>query len=432
MKTLLKNCSILVRTDKGYQVLSDSCIGIDGKMISYIDKTPDPETYDLIKDMTGKLVMPGLVNAHTHGPMTLLRGVGSGLSLQDWLNNAIFPIEAVMTPEDIQAGAEAAVLEMLASGTTFFSEMYDFPWAEASVVEKSGMKCNICRVGLCFDPSLPADQWPRTGECIDLVRNYRHAEGRVVPDFCLHSEYLTTENFVRAISDANHELHAHVNIHVSETKKEHEECIQRRGKTPVAYLNDMGVLDEPCYLAHCVWVTDDDLKIMKEKNATLVHNPTSNMKLGSGFAPIAKALAMGVNVALGTDGTASNNNLNMFEEMHIAALLQKGYHNDPTLVSADQIIDMATVNGAKAMGRTDTGEIAVGKCADLIALDMSAPHMHPCLDAANLIVYSAQASDVCMTMVDGQILYEDGKYPMLDQNRIIQNLEKTVAKLLKL
>jgi len=432
MKTLLKNCDVLVRTENGYTVLKSSCIAIEDKYIKYVGKTPEKTKYDVVKDLSGKLVMPGLVNAHGHSPMTLVRGAGSGLNLQDWLNNAIFPIEAKMTPDDIRAGAMAAALEMISTGTTTFSEMYDFPWAEAGVVEKTGLKCNICRVGLCFDPEIEAKDWPRTAECIDLVKNYKHADGRVVPDFCLHSEYLTTEKFVKAISDANHELHAHVNVHVSETKKEHEECIQRHGKTPIAYLNDMGILDEPTYAAHCVWVTDEDLQIMKEKNVTMVHNPTSNMKLGSGFAPVAKAIRMGVNVALGTDGVASNNNLNMFEEMHIASLLQKGYYNDPTLLTADEIIDMATVNGAKALGWMDTGVIEAGKRADLIAIDMSAPHLHPALDIPSLIVYSVQGSDVCMTMSEGRILYENGEFLDLDKREILENLEKAVEKLNKM
>ena len=222
-----------------------------------------------------------------------------------------------------------------------------------------------------------------------------------------------------------------VHIHVSETEKEHRECMERHGKTPTQFLKDLGIMDQSCYFAHCVWCTDEDLKIMAEKGATLVHNPSSNLKLGSGIARTADALRAGVNVALGTDGCASNNNLNMFEEMHLAALLPKGFMKDPTVLTAEQVLDMATVNGAKALGRPDTGILKKGMKADIIALDMSAPHLRPTGDIPSLLVYSAQASDVCMTMVDGRILYEDGSYTTIDSARVEKAFMKTVKRLQK-
>jgi len=402
--------------------------------------------------------MPGLVNIHGHSAMTLVRGAGSGLPLDRWLNEAIFPIEAKMTPQDIIAGDRLAIMEMLAGGTTQVADMYDFPFAGAYAYAETGMKVNLCRVGLCFDPTLEPGAWPRTAECInlinvirgnadineELIREIPEAKalgglpdfvkdaaraGRVTADFCLHSEYLTTEKFVRAIEEANRTMKARVHVHISETKKEHEECIGRHGKTPVQYLADMGILDNPTYAAHCVWVSDEDMEIMKAKDFTLAHNPTSNLKLGSGVARIAKALEMGVNVGLGTDGVASNNNLDMWEEMHLAALLQKGINNDPTLVSDAQVIDMATVNGAKALGRPDTGELAVGKKADIIAVDLDKPHLTPAFDIPALLVYSAQASDVCMTMVDGKILYENGDYKTIDAEKTMYELKKAADKL---
>ncbi len=431
MKTLFKNAKILVRKDGRYEVLEDACLLTDGAYIAYVGKdAPKGENGAEIRDMRGKLLMPGLVNAHGHASMTLLRGAGSGLPLQRWLNEAIFPVEAKMIPEDIAAGTGMAILEMLAGGTTLFSEMYDFPQADAEIIERSGMKANLCRVGLCFDPSLAAADWPRTQECIDLVRGYRDPSDRVRAEFCLHSEYLTTENFARAIAEANRSLHACVQVHVSETKAEHEECIARHGKTPIAYFEEIGLLEAPVYAAHCVWVTEADMRIMARRGVSMVHNPSSNMKLGSGFAPVAAAMAAGVNVALGTDGCASNNNLNMFEEMHLAALIHKGVAQDPTVLSVDQILDMATVNGARAMGRPDTGEIAVGKKADLIALSLDAPHLQPQTDIPALLVYSAQASDVCMTMVDGRILYEDGEYKTLDPKEVGAKFREAVGRLL--
>ena len=422
MKLLLKNCYVLC----GHEVKYTSLM-VDGDKIAYIGDLP--EFYDEAKDMHGCVLMPGLINTHTHMSMTLVRGAGSGLALQDWLNNAIFPIEAKMKPEDIKAGAVWAAAEMLAGGTTSAVDMYDFPRAEAEALSETGMKVSLCRVGLSFseEAEIPLN---RLAECIEFVRNFNDTSGRITAEFCLHSEYLTNEKFVRAIAEANRELHANVNIHVSETKKEHEECKQRHGGlTPIQYFNECGIFENPAYAAHCVWVEDKDLEIMAEKGVSLIHNPSSNMKLGSGFADIKKAKEAGVNVGIGTDGVASNNNLNMFEEMHLAALIANGLHRDAAAIQASDIIDMATINGAKAMGRLDTGILEVGKKADIIAVSLDGPHMIPSFDILPLLVYSAQASDVRMTMVDGKILYDNGEFKTIDLERARYYLDEAIKRI---
>ena len=341
--------------------------------------------------------------------MTLVRGLGSGLPLQRWLEEAIFPVEAKMMPEDVDAGNVWGIREMLAGGTTCVADMYDFPWVMAKALDEAGMKGRVCRVGLNFVPG-------RLEECIEFTRKFNQrgsdqniASPLVASDFCVHSEYLTDEAFCRGIAEANRTLKRPLHVHVSETEKEHRECIERHGKTPIAYLAGTGILDCGGYAAHGVWCTDDDFRIMAEKGVSLVHNPTSNMKLGSGFARIARAMELGVNVALGTDGCASNDNLDMFEEMHLASLVHKGLAKDPTVLSAWDVIDMATVNGAKALGMRDTGEIAVGKKADLCVVDLDKPHLTPCLDIPNLIVNSMHASDVAMTVVNGRVVWEKGR-----------------------
>ena len=353
-----------------------------------------------------KLVMPGLINCHGHTAMTLVRGLGSGLPLQRWLEEAIFPVEAKMKPEDVRAGNVWGVMEMLAGGTTSVADMYDFPGEMGVALLEAGMKGRICRVGLNFVPG-------RLEDCISSCRSWnewidREVKSDVHEDICIHSEYLTDEAFCRGLAEANKELKRPLHFHVSETEKEHRECIARHGKTPIAYLASTGILDHGGYAAHCVWCTDDDFRIMAEKGVSLIHNPTSNMKLGSGFARITRAMELGVNVALGTDGCASNDNLDMFEEMHLASLIHKGLAKDPTVLSAWDVIDMATKNGAKALGMFDTGEIAVGKKADLCVVDLDKPHLTPCLDIPNLIVNSMHASDVVMTIVDGRVVYEKG------------------------
>ena len=316
----------------------------------------------------GRLVMPGLVNCHGHTAMTLVRGVGGG--------------------------------------------------------------------GLSFVPG-------RLEDCVEFTRGFNGprssfltsgedtASPLVRADVCVHSEYLTDEAFCRGLAAANRELRRPLHVHVSETRKEHEECLKRHGKTPIAYLADTGLLDNGAYAAHCVWCTDDDFRLMREKNVTLVHNPTSNLKLGSGFARIPEAMSAGVNVALGTDGCASNDNLDMFEEMHVASLLHKGRLNDPTVMSAWDVIEMATKNGAMALGLGETGELKVGYAADLCVVDLHAPHLIPHLPSLipDLIVHSMQASDVTMTVVDGNILYDRGQFMTLNQGRAEFDFQCAVRRL---
>ena len=397
MKYVIENCWMILPGHKvGY-----GDIEIEGETIAGV--VVRQQAYD---NKGNRLVLPGLINCHGHTAMTLVRGLGSGLPLQRWLEEAIFPVEAKMKPEDVYVGTAWGVREMLAGGTTTVADMYDFPGDCARAFTDGGMKGRVCRVGLSFVPG-------RLEDCVAFTREFNGQQAydnkRVVADFCIHSEYLTDEAFCRGLAEANKELKRPLHFHVSETEKEHSECMARHGKTPIAYLAETGILDYGGYAAHCVWCTDDDFRIMAEKGVSLIHNPTSNMKLGSGFARVRRAMELGVNVALGTDGCASNDNLDMFEEMHIASLIHKGLAKDPTALSAWDVIDMATRNGAKALGMDDTGEIAVGKKADLCVVDFDRTHLTPCLDIPNLVVNSMHASDVVMTIVDGRVVYENGR-----------------------
>ena len=398
MKHVIENCWMILPGHKvGYGDLE-----IEGERISNITLRNQAT-----EKSNNRLVLPGLVNCHGHTAMTLVRGLGGGLPLQRWLEEAIFPVEAKMRPEDVYAGTAWGVREMLAGGTTSVADMYDFPGDCARAFAEGGMKARVCRVGLGFVPG-------RLNDCIEFTRSFNsslapHPSSLVSADLCIHSEYLTDEAFCRGLAEANKELKRPLHVHVSETEKEHNECIARHGKTPIAYLAETGLLDHGGYAAHCVWCTDDDFRIMAEKGVSLIHNPTSNMKLGSGFARVPRAMELGVNVALGTDGCASNDNLDLFEEMHIASLIHKGLSKDPTVLSAWDVVDMATVNGAKALGLSDTGEIAVGKKADLCVVDLDKPHLTPCLDIPNLVVNSMHASDVAETWVDGKRVYKKPK-----------------------
>ena len=433
MSVLFRNAGILAWKDEKFEYIPEGCLGVAGDTIDYIGAERPTRPYDREKDMRGKLLIPGLVNAHCHAAMTLLRGIGSDLPLDRWLFNAVFPVEDRMRTEDFIAGNELAMLELLASGVTSFSDMYMEPRTMIELNDRVGMKVNLCRVVQAFDPAEPPEKSFRVAESLALFDEYHGCQnGRVHVDFSVHAEYTTNDAVTRYYADQirpHREKGARVHIHLSETRKEQQECIQRHGMTPAAWFEKMGIFDLPTAAAHCVWCTHEDLDILKAHGVYPVHNPTSNMKLGSGFAPVPEMMERGLRVALGTDGAASNNNLNMFEEMHIAAIGMNGYLMDPELMPPSAILRMATVNGARLQGREDTGCLAVGKKADVVAVDMDKPHLYPAFEPMPMLVYSAQASDVAMTMVDGKILYEDGEYLTLDRDKVMFDAKQAVKRL---
>ena len=430
MKLLLKNCDILAADGGGYRWLKNAYLGIDGSVIDYIGESRPAAPYDREKDMSGRLLAPGLINCHGHTAMTLLRGVGSDLPLQEWLFEKMMPIEDKFTARDIQVGNALALLEMISTGTTSYSDMYFHADTAVENAVAAGIKANLCRPNQCFNKEETYAQNTRAQESIQLFKACNGmADGRILIDFAIHAEYTNFPHIVEAYSADCKALGGRMHIHLSETKKEHDECVAKYGKTPARWFNDLGTFDSPTFAAHCVWVTEEDMALMKEKGVSPVHNPTSNMKLGSGFAPIPRMLELGLNVALGTDGAASNNNLNMMEEMHLAAVLHNGFTQDPTLMKPAQVLNMATRNGARLQGRGDTGALEVGKKADIIAIDLTRPHLFPNIDPLALMTYSAQGSDVVMTMVDGRILYENGEFLTLDADRILHAAKTCVDRL---
>ena len=432
MKLLFAHCGILQSAGDGFTFIPEGYLGVDGDTIDYIGAEKPASAYDVERDMSGTMLIPGLVNAHTHTPMTLLRGVGSGLPLQSWLFDSVFPIEDRLTPSAIRAGTELALLEMLSTGTTSFTDMYMEPRETAEAVLASGIKANLCRPVQCFDPSEPVEDNFRVRESLELFKAYNNAgNGRLKIDFCVHAEYTCTAPVVKYYAGFVRENAGNLHIHMSETKSEHDGCVQKYGLTPAAWFESLGAFDSRAFAAHCVWVTEEDMEIMKRRGVSAVHCPSSNLKLGSGVAPVQKMLDMGINVALGTDGAASNNNLNMLEELHLASVIHNGVYGDPTIMKPADTVAMATVNGARLQGRGDTGELRVGKKADFAALDLTAPHMRPNLDPLALVAYSAQGSDVVMTVVDGNILYDHGKFTTLDPDRVYAHVEKALSELYK-
>lgn len=420
MKTLFKNCKILVRNNGVYRILKNGFLGIDGALIDYIGTEMPEEAYDTVKDYAGKLLMPGLYNCHTHSPMVLLRGVGNDKPLHTWLNDYIFPIERTLTATQIKTASELAIMEMLASGTVSFTDMYFFSEQTAEAVCESGIKANLTKqIQFTNEKSKVLD------ESLAFVKEWNgKANDRVHADFGVHSCYTCDFDTVARYSAMCRENGGRMHLHLSETQKEFDDCLRQSGMTPTQWFLKAGALGKKTTAAHCVILTEEDRAILAETGANVAHCPTSNLKLGSGFAPIPELLEKGVNVTLGTDGAASNNNLNLFEEMHLAAIIHNGRLKDTTLMDTDTVIDMATVNGAKAQGRTDCGELKAGFKADLIALDLNKPHFWGNAADKSLITYAAQGSDVCMTMVDGKILYENGEYFTLDKGKILHEMNE--------
>ncbi len=429
-RLLLKNCAALIDDGaNGYTHLPDAFIGIEGDTIVSIGaERPAGDWTE--KDLGGALLIPGLINGHTHAAMTLLRGLGSGLPLDRWLNEAIFPVEDRMIRADMAAGNALAQMEMLRTGTTSYSDMYYFLDTEAELCQKSGMKVNLARPIVGFDPNETAAQSERARESIELFDTWHGKENdRIRVDFSIHAEYTNQERLVGEYAEIGKARGARMHLHLSETVKEHAACKQKYGKTPTEWFRDLGVLDLPTTAAHCVTVEDGDIAILKAYGVSPVHNPSSNLKLGSGFMRLKTLLDAGLNVGLGTDGTASNDNLNMFEEMHLAALIHNGYAADPTAIRAADVLNMATRNGAALQGRPDTGSLAVGKKADIVAVNLHAPHLIPSFDPLATLIYAAQGSDVCMTMVDGKVLYENGEYKTIDAERVLYDVHAALKRM---
>ena len=418
MKLLLSHADILTLKDGQWHTLRDAYLGIQDDTICYLSETAPTEAFDRIKSLPGKLLIPGLINCHCHAPMVFLRGIGSDLKLQDWLYHYIFPTEAKWTDAGVRAASELAILELLGSGVTSFSDMYYRNAQTIQALCEAGMKANLCR-STQGSPELPYEQNTDCKEGLALFDQFHgYNGGKIRIDLCIHAEYTNTPATIEAYSAACFERGAGMHIHLSETQHEQMECIKKYGMTPAALFEKLGTFKNRTTAAHCVWVTQEDMDILKANGVSPVHCPSSNMKIGSGFAPVQQMLDRGINVTIGTDGAASNNNLNMLEEMHLASVIHNGYTGDPTVVKPGDVLKMATVNGARLQGRSDTGNLELGKKADIVAIDFDKPHLIPALDYPAMLCYAVQGSDVCMTMVDGQILYQDGEYLTVDAERI--------------
>ena len=405
-----------------------------GNEIVWLDGQPPPAGLaegSEIYDGKDKVLLPGLYNMHCHVPMTLLRGYGEGLPLQRWLEEKMYPFEALMAAEDMYWGTLLGVYEMLASGVVSFSDMYMRLDGIFQAVLESGIKANLNNP-LTGDDNTDIRRDIAYIEVEQLIKDCAVTEGRIIAEAGLHAEYTSSERVVRDVVAWAKEKNLQLQVHLSETQKEHEECKQRhQGLTPAAYLDSFGFFDQPTVAAHGVFLENQDLDLLRERGVTIAHCPSSKLKLGSGIASVANFLRHGVAVTIGTDGAASNNNLNMIEEISLAILLAKGVNRDPSLMAATDILPMVSSNGARAQGRYDCGRLEVGARADLFVIDLARPHLQPVYNLAANVFCSGQSSDVVLTMVDGQVLYRDGSATFIDLERVLFEVNRIRAEKLR-
>ena len=417
MSILIHNCTAVLMDEAG-TVLPGAYVAVEGTRIVSVGTVRPQGTFDQEIDGKGNVLMPGFVNAHTHVPMTAMRGYGDGNNLQDWLNNYIFPVEARWDDRAVRSCTALGLAEMIASGVTTIADMYMHTDIIAQEAASAGISANLSCGGVQFSDTLdPATH----GDCVvqrELTEKWHnYNDGQIRIDASIHGEYTSHKELWQWMADYAREHKLGMHVHISETRAEHEACIARHGKTPIQTLNDYGVWDGRAIAAHCVWTTPEDWAIMAEKRISAIHNPISNLKLGSGIAPVPAMKKAGVNVCLGTDGVSSNNCTDFFSDLKFAAILHNGAGCDPLALLPLDALKMATRDGGVALGR-QTGVIQAGYEADLILVDFSHLNLTPCHSVISNLAYAAHGSDVCMNMARGKVIYKDGDFLTIDLERV--------------
>jgi len=417
---LIHNGTILTM-DSQNTIIYDGMLAILGSTISYIGKNEKgPIKANKELDTQGGLILPGLINSHTHAAMSLFRGLADDLPLMEWLHNYIFPVEGKMDADFVRVGTLLACAEMILSGTTTFCDMYLFEEEVAGAAKEAGMRSVVGEVIYDF-PS------PNYGI---LEKGFIYTEAlieRWEKDALIniavepHSLFTCGEELLVKANDLAIRKGVPLILHLAETKEEVKEIEKRFGKRPAKHLKDLGLLGSHLIVDHCVHINESEIELLAENNVCVVHNPESNMKLASGVAPVPDMIAKGITVGLGTDGCASNNNLDLFGEMDMAAKLHKVNNLDPTVMNAQTLVKMATIDGAKVLGLEKiTGSLEVGKRADLIVIDTNKPHLVPMYNPYSHLVYAASGHDVKHSIIDGNLVMEDRRLLTLDVEDIIE------------
>ena len=426
MGILIEN-ALVVLPEGAEDVIRETSLYIENDRITGIGDKPEGFSGDKVISGKDKLVIPGLINCHTHSYMSFMRNVADDLSFMDWLFGTIDPIEQQMTDEDTYWGANLAIIEMMKSGTTCFNDMQMNIHQTTRAVKESGMRAVISR-GLVGSGNDEAGQMRlrQAYEERDAAKDCDRLTFKLGP----HAPYTCDDGFLKIVAAEAKKENMGIHVHLSESESEISQIQEKYGCTPIALAEKCGIFDVPAIAAHCVQVTDEDIDILKRKNVSVVTNPASNMKLGNGFAPIAKMLDAGVNVCLGTDGAASNNCLNMFHELSLLTLINKGTGKTPQCVSAKEGFRIATINGAKALGlEKEIGSIEVGKKADLAILDLNTPSLTPRNNLLAGLSYSANGSEVETVIVNGQITMENRKILTMDEKKVYGKIQDIIVRM---
>ncbi|MDA0525272.1 amidohydrolase family protein [Methanococcoides alaskense] len=397
----------------------------DGSIVEVAESTE--ATADTVIDARGGVVMPGFVNTHTHAGMTLFRGYADDLPLASWLQDHIWPAEAELTASDVVAGTNLACLEMIKSGTVAFADMYFFMEEVGTVVESSGLRAALSYGMIELGDAEKGKNELKKGKGFVNEWNGK-ADGRISAMYGPHAPNTCSKEFLIKVKEQAVADNAKIHIHVLETEAELNQMKEQYGMCSVNMLDSIDFLGPDVLAAHCVWLSDGDMDILANNNVNISHNPVSNMKLASGVAPVTKLLDRGANVCLGTDGCASNNNLDMFDEMKTATLLQKVDTMDPTALPARKVLEMATVSGANALD-IKSGMLRKGYNADVIIVDMNRSHLTPLFDVPSQLVYSAGGSDVRTSIVNGKLLMDDHKVLCMDEQKIIDDAKEAASDL---
>ncbi len=421
MKVRIFNANII--TMQNNKEINNGEIIIENGVIVFVGKKYGKKfTADKQIDAGGKVVMPGFINAHAHTAMTLMRGYKEGSTLQHWLFDEMIPLEKVLTEKDVYNGVMLGIAEYVKNGITTFLDLYQFPKSAIKAIQKSGMRAVI---GLGFHPTEA-----NTEKIVERgYLKYKDTSNRISYSFYAHSVYTNDEAQLSSIATLTKKYNTFAHTHMSENLTEVSDCVAKNnGLTPTSVLEESGFFDVPALVAHAVVLDKEDIDILSANDVSVVSCPASNLKLGSGIAPLVSLQKAGINIALGTDGAASNNSLSMFREMYLASTLQKAQMKDASIMQSDNILKMATVNGAKALNLKDVGMLKEGYRADLIMLDLNKPNTMPTANIKDSIVYSANESNVYLTMVNGEVLYENGEYFIGEK---IENIFKNANKSLK-
>ena len=417
----------------GRKVLTDGSIVIDKDRIVAVGLTSDlDERYDAKHtiDAKGAIVLPGFVNTHTHLAMALFRGVNDDLPGMEWLERA-WSIESNLTPEDVYLGSKLGCLEMLRTGTTCFADHYFFMDQVVKAVEETGIRSVLAQA--IFDKLGPKDIDTSLEGSLSFAKKFNGAAGgRISCMLGPHSTFTCSDSTLRHVREAADEEGLRIHIHLAEREEELKMIKDQYGKTPVRFLADVGLLGPDLLAAHVIYVDETEMSLLKQTDTKVNHNPTCNMKGASGTSPVPELLKKGINVSLGTNGAGSNNNLDMLEEMKIAAILHKLRLCDPAVLSAWQVLEMATVNGAKAIGlEGEVGSLMPGKKADLVLIKIDRPHLTPVHNIPSLLVYSANGNDVTTVIVDGKVIMENRKMLLVNEEKILRKAQKIFEGLLR-